>query len=135
GEHVGIWSHEGYQRQHKEQLWAGSHIELYCEDGAAAWDLMTRQWPDLKRSLLMRVQLIRIGMHHLRARCALAKAVAVGPPHSQPYLVSAERDARRLERERMPWGAALAHLIRAGVATGRGDRREAMARLKAAMDG
>ena len=47
-----------------------SHIDLYREDGDAAWDRMTRQWPNLRRSLLMRVQLIRIGMRHLRARCA-----------------------------------------------------------------
>jgi hypothetical protein len=35
----------------------------------------------------------------------------------------------------MPWGEALAHLIRAGVATGRGDRPEAITRLGAAMGG
>jgi hypothetical protein len=134
-EQVGIWSHQGYHMQHMQQLWAGSHIELYCEDGAAAWDLITRQWPDLKRSLLMRVQLIRIGMHHLRARCALAKAVAVGPSHSQRYLASAESDARRVEHERMPWGDALAQLIRAGVASSRGDRPEARARLSAGIAG
>jgi hypothetical protein len=130
-----LWSRQGFHMQHMQQLWMGSHIELYCEQGDAAWDLMTRQWPDLQRSLLMRVQLIRIGMRHLRARCALAKAVAAGAGHSRPYLASAERDAQKLERERMPWGDALAHLIRAGVASGRGDRPEAMARLKAAIDG
>jgi tetratricopeptide (TPR) repeat protein len=132
---VRLWSRQGFHMQHMEQLWVGSHIELYCEKGDAAWDLMVRQWPDLQRSLLMRVQLIRIGMRHLRARCALAKAVASGAGNSRPYLASAERDARRLERERMPWGEALAHLIRAGVANGRGEGREALARLEAAMSG
>jgi tetratricopeptide (TPR) repeat protein len=132
---IAIWSRQGFHMQHMQHLWMGSHIELYCEEGAAAWDLMTRQWPDLKRSLLMRVQLIRIGMRHLRARCALAKAVTVGAAHSRPYLASAESDARRLEREHMPWGEALAHLIRAGVATGRGDRPEAVAQLSQAMAG
>jgi tetratricopeptide (TPR) repeat protein len=130
---IGIWSRQGFHMQHMEQLWMGSHIELYCQEGAAAWDLMTRQWPDLERSLLMRVQLIRIGMRHLRARCALAKAVSVSTGERGPYLASAERDARRVERERMAWGRGLALLIRAGVATGRGDRAQAIAWLDAAV--
>ena len=121
--------------QHMEELWMESHIDLYREDGDAAWDRMTRQWPNLQRSLLMRVQLIRIGMRHLRARCALAKAVAVGigTGDAQALLDAAERDARRVERESMPWGNALAQLIHAAVAAGRGDRAGAAARLEAAV--
>jgi hypothetical protein len=83
----------------------------------------------------MRVQLIRIGMHYLRARCALAKAVAAGSSSSRLYLAAAKRDAHRIERERMPWGDALARLIHAGVATGRGHWPEAAAQLNAAIAG
>jgi tetratricopeptide (TPR) repeat protein len=132
---MGLWSRQGFHMQHMEQLWVGSHIELYCEQGDAAWDLMTRQWPGLQHSLLMRVQLIRIGMRHLRARCALAKAASAAAGQAGPYLGFAERDAQRLERERMPWGNALAHLIRAGVAAARGARPEAIAQLHAAVAG
>jgi hypothetical protein len=120
--------------QHMEELWMESHIDLYREDGNAAWERMTRQWPHLQRSLLMRVQLIRIGMRHLRARCAVAKAVAVGigTGKARALLDTALRDARRVERESMPWGNALAQLIHAAVAAGRGDQAEAAARLEAA---
>ena len=129
-----VWSRQGYYMQHMEELWMESHIDLYREDGNAAWDRMTRQWPNLQRSLLMRVQLIRLGMRHLRARCALAKAVAVGigTGDAQVLLDAALREARRVERESMPWGNALAHLIHAAVAANRGDRAGAAARLEAA---
>jgi hypothetical protein len=130
-----VWSRQGYYMQHMEELWMASHIDLYRTDGSAAWDRMTRQWPDLRRSLLMRVQLIRIGMHQLRARCALAKAITVSTGDSRTFLAVAEGDARRLERERMPWGKALAQLIRAGVAACRGNRTESIARLQAAETG
>jgi hypothetical protein len=72
-------------------------------------------------------------MRHLRARCALAKAVASDDP--RPYLAAAGRDARRLEREKMAWGEGLARLIRAGVAAGRGDTPGAVSRLNAAVAG
>jgi hypothetical protein len=130
-----VWSRQGYYMQHMEELWMESHIDLYREDGNAAWDRMTRQWPHLQRSLLMRVQLIRLGMRHLRARCALAKAVAVGigTSEAESLFDAALRDARRVERESMPWGNALAELIHAAVAAGRGDRTRAAATLEAAV--
>ena len=37
------------------------------------------------------------------------------------FLEAAERDARTIEREQMPWGTPLAHLIRACVAADRRD--------------
>jgi hypothetical protein len=130
---MAVWSHRGFHVQHMEELWVQLHIDLYRQDSAAAWDRLARQWPALERSLIMRVQVIRIGMRHLRARCALARAVAV--PDPEPFLAAAERDAGRLEREKMAWGDALAQLIRAGVAAGRGDEPGAVARLNAAMAG
>jgi tetratricopeptide (TPR) repeat protein len=136
-----VWSRQGYHMQHMEELWMESHIDLYRGDGDAAWDRMTRQWPALRSSLLMRVQVIRIGMHQLRARCALAKAIAVGASGdrdnsaARPLLAAAERNAKLLERERMLCSAALAHLIRAGVAAARGDRPGAVDQLNAAISG
>jgi hypothetical protein len=128
---MGAWTHKGFHVQHMEKMWIQLHIDLYCEDGDAAWDRIMRHWPDLERSLILRVQVIRIGMRHLRARCALAKASA--SPDPRPYLAAADRDARRLLREKMPWGEGLAQVIRAGVAAGRGDTPGAVARLTAAL--
>ena len=71
------WSREGYHVQHNDALWAAVQIELYRGNGMAAWGLIDRSWPALRRSLLLRVQFIRTSMHFLRARAALAAAVSV----------------------------------------------------------
>ena len=107
------WSREGYHVQHNDALWAAVQIELYRGDGAAAWTLIDRSWPALRRSLLLRVQFIRTSMHFLRARAALAAAVAVRrsrPAEARSLLAVARRAARRLERERMPCPTAYARL-------------------------
>jgi hypothetical protein len=53
---------------------------------------------------------------------------------SRSLLASAARDARRLEREGEPWPRAHAQLLRAGIATVRGDHERAAAGLRAAAD-
>jgi serine/threonine protein kinase len=131
---IGQWSGAGYHVQHNDQVWALVQIELYQGNGPAAWDRITRHWPTLARSLLLRVQFIRVAMLGLRARCALAAASAMSPSSSakSAYFRSAARDAARLERERLPWASAQAKLIRAGLAACRGYRDEAVAHLRAA---
>jgi hypothetical protein len=68
----------------------------------------------LKRSLTLRTAYFRISMHHLRGSSALAAAADSGYP--ERLLRAAEGDARRLEREGVPWATALAQLLRSGVA-------------------
>jgi hypothetical protein len=48
-------------------------------------------------------------------------------------LRSAEQDAARIEREQMPWSNPIAQLIRAGLATVRGNRSEATEQLGSAV--
>ncbi len=124
------WSQEGYHVQHNDALWAGIQIELYRGNGLAAWGLLERSWSALSGSLLLRVQFIRISMWSLRGRSALALAATTADPRS--YLREAERDARRLDRERMPYAEANAELIRAGLREARGDLSVAATRLAAA---
>jgi hypothetical protein len=123
------WSREGYHIQHNDGLWAAVQIQLYRGDGAAAWSLLERSWPALRRSLLFRVQFIRTSMHFLRGRAALAAAIAarrLQPAQSRSLLAVANRAARRLERERMPCPTAYARLIRGGLAAFRGDSLRAV---------
>jgi eukaryotic-like serine/threonine-protein kinase len=130
------WSREGYHVQHNDALWAAVQIQLYRGDGAAAWGLIDRTWPALRRSLLLRVQFIRTSMHFLRARGALAAAVAVDgsrPAEARSLLAVARRAARRLERERMPCPTAYARLIRGALAAVGGDSSQAVLRLTQAV--
>ena len=130
------WSREGYHVQHNDALWAAVQIELYRGDGASAWTLIDRSWPALGRSLLLRVQFIRTSMYFLRARAALAAAVAVRrsrPTEARSLLAVAGRAARRLERERMPCPTAYARLIRGAIAAISGDSSRAVSLLNEAV--
>jgi hypothetical protein len=113
------WSQQGFHVQHLDRLFDEAQIGLYQGEGSAAWEQVTGQWPTLARSHLLRIQQVRIFLLHLRARAALAAAPAA--PGPGPLLHAAERDARRLRRERVAWAEALAQLVRAGVAMGRHD--------------
>jgi hypothetical protein len=130
------WSREGYHVQHNDALWAAVQIALYRGDGASGWALIDRSWPALRRSLLLRVQFIRTSMLFLRARAALAAAVAVRrsrPSAARSLLAVARRAARRLERERMPCPTAYARLIRGALAAVDGDVSRAVSCLTEAV--
>jgi hypothetical protein len=123
---LGDWTRRGFQTQHNE--WCGAEVQnrLYRGDGAGAWRFVTTQYaPMLAGSHLTHLQKIRTFFHERRARCALAAAAQA--TRKRPLLRAAERDARRLEREGMPWSSALACPIKAGVAASRGDRSRARA--------
>jgi len=126
---AGQWSRDGYHVQHNDLVWAAVQTDLYAGDGRAAWDRITGHWPTLSRSLLMRVQFIRVAMLGLRARCALAASTPAG---AGPLLRVAARDAARLERERLPWADAQALTVRAGLAALRGRHGGAAAHLREA---
>jgi len=119
GQAMAHWSRGGYHVQHNDQVWGMAQVELYAGRGGAAWDLMTWNWPALKRSLLLHIQFIRVAMWQLRARCALAAAEGSNEPES--LLHAAAAAARRLESEATPWSQASARLVRAALAWNRGD--------------
>jgi hypothetical protein len=109
-----------------------TYVDLYCGNGAAAWTRVGEQWPALARSHLTLVQVIRVMLTNSRARSALAAAGWAGD--RRPLWRQAQRDARRMERERMPYAQALAGLIHAGLAAQRGDRAGALKRFAGAAD-
>ncbi len=104
----------GYHVQRLLHQVSHLQVELYDGQGQAAWARMCEQWPAMRRSLLARVQILRIEMAHFRARCALACAVAE-PARARQLLHIARRAARAMTRERMPWSTPLAELVLAGV--------------------
>jgi hypothetical protein len=131
------WPSDAYYLQHWWSLIARVEIALYAGQGREAYELITRQWPAVRRAQLLRVQYIRIESWYHRAQGALAVAaepdIAIADRTALAH--AAERDARRIAREGTPWGTPLAHLIRAGAAAARGQVDEAVAWLSAAEAG
>jgi hypothetical protein len=126
------WAPQGYLAQHYYALVSRVQRDLYAGRAPTPRRRAERDWPTLEASLFMKVQFIRIEAIHLRARAALA-AAALAPGAAKNELIEvAERDARALERERAPWAAALARLLRAGVAAQRQQETAAMTQLDAA---
>jgi tetratricopeptide (TPR) repeat protein len=128
------WSRQGFHVQHWFELLAQTQLDLYCGQGRAAHARVAKRWAGLARSMLLRVQLVRIEALHLRARSALA---ALGDDASDRggLLREAARAARRLAQERTPMAAALAALVRAGLAAAAGDTGAALTSLRTATGG
>jgi hypothetical protein len=123
------WSRRGFHFQHFSALVGETEIALYLGDAVNARGLLSKRWPELVKSRLLRVQIFRVEAVHLRGRCALAAAAKDKDLHS------AERDARLIEREGVPWADPLAKLLRAGIASVRGRREEARDLLEKAEEG
>jgi serine/threonine protein kinase len=113
------WPHQAFQLEHYWTLLSEAEIAMY-EGGTLAWRLLQTGWPAFARTLLPRIQYSLIEALDRRARSALSAAADVPAADRAAFIRGAERDARRIERERTPWGDALALLVRAGVAVARG---------------
>jgi tetratricopeptide (TPR) repeat protein len=111
---IAHWSPAGFHLQHSNALHSLARIDLYRGNPGKALERFERSWPALKRSLLLRGQLVRTLMVGLRAHAALATALADGP---RPELLAlARRGIRTLERERVPYCDGNALLLRAQLA-------------------
>jgi hypothetical protein len=126
------WSDSGFHRQHYNLLHARVQTALYRGHAADAWALVTEHAPAVRRSLWLRVQLMRIETAFLRARCALAMASEGQAPRRMRAL--AAQEATRIARENTPWSSSLALLVRATVAHLEGNATLAVAQLTDAVD-
>jgi hypothetical protein len=130
------WSHHGFMVQHYWDWFATGEIGLYAGDLQAAWERLRTGWPHYRRSRLHYYEALYIEPLNLRVRLAIALAAGARSggraTETKRFLAAAERDARRIERERAHWGDGLARMLRAGVAATRGDRATALALVSAA---
>ncbi len=137
-ESLQAWSQEGFHLQHYNAFAALTQIELYTGDGLVAWKHITSQWPVIRKSMLLRIQILRIEAMYLQARSALAVATIASTSRMRidkaERVAEAERYARLIERERMDWSDPLVSLLRAGVASVKGDDRLAASLLSSAAD-
>jgi hypothetical protein len=115
--------------QHYFALITDVRIDLYEGRGRDAHARMNAAWPEVKKSLLLHLEVIRhVSLDH-RARAALAAAAEVEGAAAARLLEEAERIAGQLEKDRVPAAAALARMIRACVADQRGQASTALGLL------
>jgi tetratricopeptide (TPR) repeat protein len=124
------WSQRGFHRQHYSAMIALVQTALYRGDGAAAWRLLAERESGLGESMLTYIQPFRIETRFLRARSALAAAVA--NPSATHFLPVARRCARLIAREQMAWAAPIAGLLCSGIASVEGRRTTALTLLREA---
>lgn len=133
-EAMGKWTLHGFHFQHYSSLLAQVQVDLYTGEAEAAWSYVRRRWPDLSRSMLLRIQQIRVEVCDLRARAALASAT-LGLDDRAQRIKSARQDARRILREKVHWGNPLAHLILSAASAAEGDEDSALSLAREATDG
>jgi serine/threonine protein kinase len=126
-------SRQGFHLQHASGLYRQGEVDLCLSDSDAAQYRAKYLRSATAGSLLTRVEYQRMCTAQLGARSALA--AATGKVDNKPLLAAAEREARRLEREKRPDAQAWARLVRAGLAAARGDSKRAVALLAEAAAG
>lgn len=128
------WGNETHYLSRGSHLFKQVELAQYAGEFDRAWQLITDGWRILEPLRLFRFELVMSLAFERRAYCALGMA-AVATVRGQspdPFLRSAEQDARNLERWKTSWGPFAAHLVRAGVAAHRGDRSRALEHLTVA---
>jgi hypothetical protein len=128
------WSKQGFHLEHFYELLAETHVDLYTGDFEGAHGRLERSAGSLRRSLLLRIQSVRVLLWFMRGRAALGVATA-RPDRRPAMLAEASACARRIAREGVEWGEPLAAWIEAGVAAVRGDVRAAARRASDAIVG
>ena len=121
-----------FNLQHSSAFESLIHLYLYRGDVSSAWARLGAIWRAYARSMLLNVGMIRIHMHELRGRSALAMAERAVDPDI--YLRQAKQNARSLDRERQPWALAHAHYLKAGIAACEGDTIRAVRELTLAVE-
>jgi serine/threonine protein kinase/tetratricopeptide (TPR) repeat protein len=120
---------------HYNCLLSRGMIDLYACENEAAYEHIAAVWPTLERSLVLRIRSVRVRCLRMYAACAIA-AASEGRDRKR-LLALAEKLAKALERERhysVISNNAKAKLLRAGIASTRGDLPAALEHLSFAID-
>jgi hypothetical protein len=121
----------GYHTLHFWELWSRVELELYEGRAAQVLPDLKARFSALQRSLMPRLQFVRIESLWLRGRVLLACAAA--GRDAMRTLRGAARLARRLEAEGLDVARLWASLLRAGIASQRRDEGRATAEIEQAI--
>ena len=130
-----VWPQSGFHLQHYSSMLALAQIELYTGDAEVAWKHVKVQWEALRKSMLLRLQILRVEALHLQARTALATALVSEPRKRERLYRIAGQIARQISREKMPWSDPFVALIRGAIATAHNEPATAISFLAEAMEG
>jgi len=123
----------GFHLQHWYEIQAWSELALYEGKVAARFDELRPSFDLLARSLLPRVQIVRVLSQWLLGRMLLAVGHRAGSDRRRA-LAEAARIARRLVRkERIGYATVFGHLIEAAVQAQSGDRTAGVENAVAAL--
>ncbi|MBL4633132.1 MAG: AAA family ATPase, partial [Kofleriaceae bacterium] len=107
------WSERSFFLQHYYSALASIQIELYDGHGAAALERFETMWPKLKRSMLLRVPVVRTQASWLYGRALVAAAAARVGSERKTLVSQARRVAGRLGSQSITNGKPFATLLRA----------------------
>ena len=127
---IGKWTANGFHLQHYWALLGQAQVEIYDDKSTDALNLLNSQWSAMKKGLLLEVQNSVVEMLHLRARSALACIKNSSQPQSLIKL--AERDAKKLLKERVTSATAFANLLLAAIAFNKNQKDLAITLLRLA---
>lgn len=125
------WSHQGFHLQHYNHLMTATQCDMYRGQPRAALARMQATWPALSRSMLLRIQSLRVELLHLRGRLSL-QCMGAGGPERGP-LREVRGWVKQLRTERVDWADGCAASLEAGLAGLHGDHRAAEAALRQAI--
>ncbi len=91
---------------------------------------MNTRWPHILRWGIRSIQIVFIETLHFQARLALS--LAQNQRTASPFLKIAEKNARKIKREKVAYGDGWAELILAGVEATRGRTTSAISHLRSA---
>jgi eukaryotic-like serine/threonine-protein kinase len=117
------WSATGFTLQHANGLNSLAYVDLYRGDAARAHARVREAWPKLKRSLLLRVEVMRSLMLSLLGRTTLAEGARSGAAR---LVDEADRIGARLAREPAAHCVGNGLALRACCAIVRGERARAL---------
>jgi serine/threonine protein kinase len=116
-----------FRAVHYQALVAEAYVDLYDGEYARGYDALHARLPDLRRSLLLRLQAYRAELAVLRARLALARATTESGARRAALVREAERAIRDMEPMRGPLRLVNVRLVRANAAALRGRPDEGLA--------
>lgn len=124
------WSKGGFHLQHYGALFSRAEAHLYAGRLQEARHLMCAEWPRLRKSYILRWQILRVVAYYLRARAAMG--AWLNDRSDRASYKEAAAYMRKLAKMRTLWGEPMARSIQAGLSAGSGNKREAIHLLEMA---